>query len=245
MLFSGAFYLFDCMSYCSRTLSDHDIFMFVDPDCLLMKDFGVIRDYCSRWPLIGYELNIDRNRLVNGCSRNDLLLFLNSMQDDRYDEPPRYFGGEFFVATGDALPGICSIVERVWKINNWNFHHGRVFLKTEEHVLSAALALSPEPVGTANAIIKRMWTRPSFRNVSSADRGFLIWHLPAEKRYGFQKLFDMLEPGTKTLTDLSDREFEELIARLVRLELSPLEKLGYFLYPKIKSLFLGHKTEHG
>src|SRR5579872_7037856 len=43
-LFSGAFYLFDCMAYCSQHLAgDDDIFVFVDPDCLAMKDFRVIR----------------------------------------------------------------------------------------------------------------------------------------------------------------------------------------------------------
>src|SRR5579871_5350347 len=67
-LFSGAFYLFDCMAYCCQAFSGDDIFMFVDPDCLVMKGFGIIREYCTQWPLIGYELTIDKDQPVNGCS---------------------------------------------------------------------------------------------------------------------------------------------------------------------------------
>jgi len=228
-LFSGAFYLFDCMNYCSRNLSCDDIFMFVDPDCLAMKGFAVIREYCDQWPLIGYELSIDKGQSVNGCSRNDLLAFLKTIEDSHHVQPPTYFGGEFFVAAGEALRDICSLVDRVWKINKENFQSGRIFLKTEEHVLSAALALSPDRVGTGNAIVKRMWTRPSFRNVASADRALLIWHLPAEKRYGFQQLFYLIELDTKNLTSLNDDQFEDLVAKLVRLEPSFREKVWHFL----------------
>ena len=244
-LFSGAFYLFDCMNYCRENLSGDDIFMFVDPDCLVTKSFGVIREYCDQWPLIGYELDIDNNRSVNGCSRIDLLAFMNTMEDNHNSQPPTYFGGEFFVATGEALPDICSIIETIWKINKANFESGRIFLKTEEHVLSVALALIPNRVGTGNAIIKRMWTRPSYRNVSSTDREFLIWHLPAEKRYGFQKLFYLIQLDTKELTSLSDSQFEELAANIVRLKPSWAEKAWNFLYPKIKSVLLGRESTKG
>lgn|SRR5579872_5845208 len=241
-LFSGAFYLFDCMTYCSRNLSDNGIFMFVDPDCLVMKDFGIIRELCEQWPLIGYELDIDKDQPSNGCSRRDLLAFLNTMKDGHCSEPPKYFGGEFFAATAEALPGICAIIEEVWETNNRNFQSGGISLKTEEHVLSVALALSREPVGTSNTIVKRMWTRPSFRNVSSSDRSFLIWHLPAEKRYGLQQLFYLFERDTGNLAGLSDKKFEDLAAKLIRLELSPFERAWFFLYPMIKSLFFRNAT---
>jgi hypothetical protein len=244
-LFSGAFYLFDCMTYCCQNFSRDDIFMFVDPDCLVMKGFDVIREYCDQWPLIGYELDIDKDQSVNGCSRSDLLAFLNTMEDNHHVQPPTYFGGEFFVAAGEALRDICSLVEGVWKINKVNFQSGRTSLKTEEHVLSAALALSPDRVGTGNVIIKRMWTRPSFRNVASADRALLIWHLPAEKRYGFQQLFYLIALDMKNLTSLNDRQFEDLVAQLVRLEPSSVEKVWHFLYPKVKSILLGHDTADG
>lgn len=235
-LFSGAFYLFDCMTYCCRNLSDDGIFVFVDPDCLMMKDFGVIREYCEQWPLIGYEMDFNEDQSENGCSRRDLLAFLNTMEDSRR-EPPKYFGGEFFVATAEALPGICAMIERVWKINNRNFQSGNISLKTEEHVLTVALALSPEPIGTGNTtIIKRMWTRPSFRNVTSSDRALLIWHLPAEKRYGLQRLFNLLERDTRNLMGLNDKEFEDLAAEFIHLEPSSVEKACYFLYPKLKFL---------
>ena len=142
-------------------------------------------------------------------------------------EPPKYFGGEFLVATGEALPDICQIIETVWEINKNNFQSGSTFLKTEEHVISVAFALSAASVGTGNAIIKRMWTRPSFRNVSPADREFLIWHLPAEKRYALQQLFYLIELDIGNLVNLSDSEFEDLLANSIRLDPSFVQKAWY------------------
>lgn len=244
-LFSGAFYLFDCMAYCSQNYSNDDIFMFVDPDCLVMKSFELVREYCDQWPLIAYGLEIDKDQPVNGRSRSDLLAFLNTMQDGPHDQPPPYFGGEFLAATRDGLRDICAAIARIWEINARNFKTDRIFLKTEEHVLSVALAQSPGRVTMGNSIIKRMWTRPSFRNVSSADRTFSIWHLPAEKRYGFQQLFYLFERDPRNVLDLDDEQFEELVAKLVRLELSPAEKIWHFLYPKIKFILSGGKTTTG
>jgi hypothetical protein len=173
---------------------------------------------------------------VNGCSRSDLLAFLKITNDNINLEPPIYFGGEFFVATGEALPNICRTIERVWEANKRNFQSGRIYLKTEEHVISVALASSAYSVGKGSAMIKRMWTRPSFRNVSSGDRALLIWHLPAEKRHALQRLFYLIELDVRTLLDMSDNDFEDLVAKFIRLELSFVQKAWYLLYPIIKSI---------
>jgi hypothetical protein len=232
--FSGAFYLFDCMNYCRRVFSHDEIFIFIDPDCLVMKTIEVIRQYSRQWSIIGYDLKLENDEKMNGCSRNDLLVFLRSMKNNNIIDPPKYFGGEFLVVAGEALPNLCKTIETVWETNNSSFQFGRFFLKTEEHVISAALALSAASVGSANAILKRMWTRPSFRNVSPADREFLIWHLPAEKRYALQRLFYLIELDLGNLVKLIDSEFEDVAARLIRMDPSFVEKIWYLLYPLIK-----------
>ena len=234
--FSGAFYLFDCMDYCRRVFSRDEIFVFIDPDCLVMKNIEVIRQSSHRCSLIGYELQIENDKKINGCSRNDLLEFLHSMNNDNIVEPPKYFGGEFFVSTGEALPDICHAIETVWETNKRHFKSGKIYLKTEEHVISVALAINAASVGTGDTIIKRMWTRPSFRNVSPSDREFPIWHLPAEKRYALQQLFYLIELDMENLINLNDSDFEDLVAKSIRLDPSFVQKVWYFLYPTIKSI---------
>jgi hypothetical protein len=235
--FSGAFYLFDCLHYCRETFSKDGIFVFMDPDCVVMDNLEIIRKYSDRWSLVGYQLEIDEDHKINGCSRTDLLAFLQAMKDNNVMHPPKYFGGEFLVVSGEALQDTCTAIDNVWKLNIEAFQAGQQTLKTEEHVISVALAFCADRIGTGNAIVKRMWTRPSLRNVSSADRGISIWHLPAEKRFAFQNLFYLVERNPTNLENLSDKEFRDLVAKLIRLEPSPIDKILYFLYPIIKSAF--------
>jgi hypothetical protein len=234
--FSGAFYLFDCMNHCRHNFSNDDIFVFIDPDCIVMNNLEIIRHYSHQWPLTGYELEIEKDYKVNGSSRNDLLAFLHTMKDNSILEAPKYFGGELLIVNGEALHAICNIIDRVWTLNTRNFQSGKTTLKTEEHVISIALALYAERVGIGNAIIKRMWTRPSFRNVSSEDRKYSIFHLPSEKRFAFQQLFYLIERDIRNLVNLSDNEFGDLVVKSIRLELSFIEKPLYFVYPLIKSI---------
>jgi hypothetical protein len=231
--FSGAFYLFDCMRHC-RSFSSENIFVFIDPDCLAMDNFERIRQLVRQRPLIGYDLELEEDEKVNGCSRNDLLAFIRLMADNSVDEPPRYFGGELLIVAGEELGNFCDFIDQVWKLNLTNFRTGKTTLKTEEHVLSVALARLADRVGLGNEIIKRMWTRPSFRNVSFEDEKFSIWHLPAEKRHAFQRLFALVKNNAKHLTALNDKEFRDLVSEMIRLNLSFVERPVYLLYPLLK-----------
>lgn len=231
--FAGAFYLFDTMRYC-RSLSKENIFVFLDPDCLVMNNLEHVRQLARRRPIIGYELEFEESESINGCSRNDLHAFLRSIGDNDTLAPPRYFGGELLIVHGGELEKLCELIDGIWKLNLSNFEFGKVTLKTEEHVLSIAfakLAVRSEP---DDKIIKRMWTRPSFRNVSFDDKKFSIWHLPAEKRHAFQRLYVLLKNDVDHLTKLDNKEFLDLVSELIRLNLSFLERPIYLLYPLIK-----------
>lgn len=235
--FSGAFYLFDSMNYCRRTYPSQTVFVFIDPDCIVVNNLDALREFSNQWPVMGYELELDNDSKENGCSRNNLLAFLRELEPSYPPSPPAYFGGELLVVSGEQLPDLYEKVVRIWRCNLQAFKAGKNSLKTEEHVISVALALSEGLVGTANDFIKRMWTRPSFRNVSPADQSFSIWHLPAEKRYAFPALFHRLKDDTEALTNLNDSDFRDMVSQQVRLKLSLLEEPIYFAYPRLK--FLG------
>ena len=44
----------------------------------------------------------------------------------------------------------------------------------------------------ANHLIKRIWTSPRYSSVAPGDERLLLWHLPAEKRYGLRDIYKML-----------------------------------------------------
>lgn len=236
LAFSGSFYLFDCMDYCRRTYPSQMVFVFIDPDCIVFNDLDALRQYSDQWPLIGYELAMDKDTKENGCSRNDLLAFLQGLAPSHPPRLPAYFGGELLVVSGEELPGLCDKIDRIWAYNLRTFKAGGNTLKTEEHIISAAFALSEGLVGNANVFIKRMWTRPSFRNVSPADQNFSIWHLPAEKLHAFPAMFHRLKRDSDAFTGLNDSDFRAVVSQQVRLRLPLLERAIYVFYPLLKRL---------
>ena len=65
-----------------------------------------------------------------------------------------------------------------------------VKLNEEAHFLSMIYAHLGYHESLGNQYIKRMWTAARYDNVVASDVGFPIWHLPAEKRYGFKAMFE-------------------------------------------------------
>lgn len=232
--FAGAFYLFDCMGYCRDHLPKQCTFAFLDPDCLVMDNLEAVRNCAHQQPIIAYELNLPPKSKENGCSREDLLAFLGSMATTAPATPPKYFGGEFLLVNGEKLDSVCEMIDQIWKHNMRNFKTGAPTLKTEEHVLSLALSRLGENAGAGSDFIKRMWTRPSLRNVSSADSRYSIWHLPAEKQYALQRLFELIESDAYHLANIDEAEFRSLVARFIKLDLPLIERPLYFFYPFIK-----------
>ncbi len=63
---------------------------------------------------------------------------------------------------------------------------------TEEHFWSILFATMGDRVADANDTLKRIWTSPLRSTVAPGDEDLALWHLPAEKRYGFSDLFHTL-----------------------------------------------------
>lgn len=48
---------------------------------------------------------------------------------------------------------------------------------------------------TADKYIKRLWTTVKCDNVEPGDEKLSLWHLSAEKKYAFEKMFFFLQKG--------------------------------------------------
>lgn len=113
--------------------------------------------------------------------------------------PYRHYGGELFGADVAASSAYREAIEALWL--DALAHAGEpASIATEEHFWSVLFAAGDVPIAQADDIIKRMWTSPRFNNVTAGDERLPAWHLPAEKRYGFQDMFVWLRAHAFDLT---------------------------------------------
>src|SRR5690606_20579555 len=113
---------------------------------------------------------------------------------------PAYAGGELFAASVDFCRRAWPTVERVWAANLEAAGAGR-FLREEAHFLSAVYALHGIEAGTANDLVKRLWTGRAGSNATPADVNLPIWHLPSEKKTGLRWFFERFVVGGEPLPD--------------------------------------------
>lgn len=182
-------------------LSDSDVLVTGSLDPL----FGLLDE--SEWA--GLVIETAPDEPVNGLSRKQMGAIVASLGGPA--EVPPHFGGELFAT---------SI--RSWKREAERF---RTLLEgarggtpslsavcTEEHIYTIAFAQLGDRVANADGLMRRIWTSPRFNTVRSGDERLPIWHLPAEKRYGFADLFRALaRSGFPTAMNLA--EFQALARR--------------------------------
>ena len=105
----------------------------------------------------------------------------------------------------------------------------------EAHFLSILYAARSYANQTANSFIKRMWTGFRVNNVTQADFGLAIWHLPAEKSMGFARLFRKI---CRTQDEMwkrqSNEEHERNLARVFGIPHRGLKKFVFDISIKLR-----------
>lgn len=104
----------------------------------------------------------------------------------------RYKGGELIGLRSDILPGLLKCYSELWKFNYKRYEEKQVKLNEEAHFLSIIYHQLGFDDSIANKYIKRMWTAVKCDNIVAGDENLPLWHLPAEKKYAFGKMFDFL-----------------------------------------------------
>lgn len=170
--------------------NNDDLLVILDSDCIFRGPIGnflcTIKGGVGAYP-VGYALNRD----INGNSVASLTLMRDAIVGLSFTKPITYYGGEFYAIPVPVLDLVRDLVSStlIWIEDNRHYF-GQKF--TEEHILSIVLNSLPEtiPVIDASVVIKRIWTSYVYNNVTGNDVDIPIWHLPAEKKRSFVKLFD-------------------------------------------------------
>ena len=189
--FPGCLFTLDVIDQLAQTLpAGVTALILLDNDCVVRCRVDELTEHFDKKAgIFAYAPGYPVNMIANGQSRASLTLALSYMQDKLHDAPIPLYGGEFYGIPVAMLPELARHVNQFW---NWMGVQGIDIIGadlTEEHVMSVALAMCSEPVLQADAYIKRIWTTEHYSTVIGNEFEIPIWHLPSEKKRGFNKLY--------------------------------------------------------
>lgn len=203
-------YFFDILAALEHEADDLR-FALVDSDVLVTASLDPLFALLDGADYAGYVVDTGPDEAINGLTRRWMAGVVEGLTG-RGAEPVPHYGGELFAA---ALA--------TWRRDRAVFADlldsaqrgagSAAALRTEEHIWSVAFALLGVPVADAQQAIKRIWTSPRFSNAAPGDERLPLWHLPAEKRYGFHDLFRDLARRDFPVT-MDPDEFRALAMRL-------------------------------
>jgi len=214
----GCLYLMDVLNFISQNgvpLSARGV-VFLDPDTVIRQSLAPLEDELQNFPLVAYDMGIEPTAEWNGQTRASLTAALKAMASPSTHQCVTAYGGEFVALRPDMLAKMAAHVDEFWQ---WYIADGMGLIGpglTDEHLITVGIASMADPVTDASPWIKRIWTADVYSNVDGSESGIPIWHLPSEKRRGFQRLFDSWV-ASRGFNELSDPAFISLVDREIRL----------------------------
>lgn len=228
--FTGCFYLLDALS-----IEEQDDCLYLDPDVLCLSEMPLI--FNSNQAILAYALEISPFEEVSGLKITDSkniafeIFTDNSIKTDSY----QFYGGEFYYIPNISRESLSKNMELAFLNSVQRFELGLNYFPTEEHLLSAAfINLEVEP---ANHLISRVWTAPTYRNVTGREMQKNFLHFPAEKEWGFTKTYKKLFKTDDPLRDFTDFEFLDYIEKTFQLKRPSLLRILVRIFLRTIELF--------
>lgn len=205
----NVFYEIDILSHFAGS-GDRSPLLLADSDCVWRKSFAPFEHRLRDKGCLLYALRPEDQKdyqgdvLINGMSRRRMAAVSRALFGKH---PPSgevvHQGGEFSACTQVWCRSVLPMVDRLWEHACAHVAEADT-VRTEEHVWSIIAAAADVPPFGANDIIRRIWTNFEDSNARSSDMDMAMWHLPAEKKYGFRRMWDAIEkgrhPGPATLS---------------------------------------------
>lgn len=185
------FFVFDVLKWCTEHLSAHSCLVLTDGDCLWRESGQAMFDDIDDNGAVTYVIDYPEDKLVNGLTRVNLAQISRRLGYD-VDESIEYCGGELIALRADVAVDLVAEFERVWPLLLLAHRDCELKFNEEAQLLSSlyvGLGLRPH---SANTYVKRMWTALRYTNLAADDMDLMIWHLPAEKEFGFARAFSAL-----------------------------------------------------
>ena len=206
--------MFDIITYWSKTSTLDDSFILLDSDCIWVKSVDEIASAIEKYGVLTYEINFAPEHKIIGLSRQEMRTIYEELDKKILDELPKYFGGEWFAASGREIRRVAAEIDSTWEWSLKRFADTRPKFNESSYNLSYIYHKLGYPAGTANPYIRRIWTSLLKKNnASPEDFKLHIWHMLAEKKYGIKRLFkEVCNPESLFWKLPTGKPFEEYAA---------------------------------
>lgn len=192
-MWGNQFYVIDIIEYFAKNELAPG-FILADSDCIWRKPVSSFADdlfhkHCLLYTLMSQDQkDYEPGSLMNGMTHHRMRDVVETTFDQEMTHLPLYHGGEFFAADHAYCKDISSDFDRLWQLAVSEVGLADS-IKEEAHFLSILAEARNIRSYTANHIIRRIWTHFKDLNVQECDMNLAIWHLPAEKRFGFARMY--------------------------------------------------------
>ena len=220
------FYILDIIKYLDSHSAPDEQHLILDSDCVFTAPVQPLADDLSRLGLLALDISLPADEDINGITQRDMKQIFEELGLPVPGEIAHYYGGEFFAATADAIHRLAREVDPLWTLQMERFAEGKLKFNEEAHFLSYLYAKLGYAAPTANAYIARIWTSFKYRNTVPEDVDLMIWHVPAEKKYGLKRLYQqVIRPASKFWTVPLGVDFKRYAAGFLGIAgSSPLKK---------------------
>ena len=231
--FRNQFFEFTIIDYLSQIMSNTDMLILLDSDCVFSKSlapaFAVLSQTESS--AMTYVVDYLDDYEIHGVTGDNMRQISKELGLE-LDKNPYYSGGELLFAKGSFFKYVASDFKTLYDNMIERHEQNRNKFNEEAHVLSYYYYKLNANVGGMDSYIKRMWTNQNyFRNIEPGDTDFTIWHLPNEKRAGIDKLFNLISNGN-SLRTMDLKLYRDILEN--SLLLASNHKRNYYLMFKAK-----------
>jgi hypothetical protein len=211
------FYVLDVIHHLSERKANFPA-VILDLDCIFVDSGDRLFEAIEHTGIANYvveEIDADASYNSNGLTTVQLQRIAEEIAG-RSLPRIRYCGGEIFGATWEVAKAVAATAPSLWQTCIERHRRGLPKLNTEEHFFSALFAAMGLPVGTANGLMRRIWTQRAYQTATQADLELAAWHLPAEKKYGLRRLFaEVTNPNSSFWQLPFDASFTQYLGRRV------------------------------
>ncbi len=232
------FYLYDILEYLRDNGDINDNYVILDSDCLIRADLMTIFNDIASNGLIAFDCGYrNPDEEINGITSKQMKEIYEKIYDKEVESKYlNYYGGELFAMTHSMVDRICVEFSFLWDKNYELFTKGMPKLTEEAHFFSVLIYNLKYCNNIGNKYIDRIWTSFHYDTVKGDENRLSIWHLPVEKKYGLDSLFNYLITHPECTKD----EYLNKANKIMRLS-SPrvirrARMLGYKLNEKISTI---------
>jgi hypothetical protein len=227
------FYEFSILEYISKSYnSEDDNYLILDSDCIFLKSVDALFIEAEKaGGFMSYEMEYTEDHEINGISRIGMKKVYEELLQKELLEVPAYFAGEFLLCSVKNIIKLHSDFSELWPILIRRNEKHLIKFNEEAHTLSYLYYKNGFQNKAGNKYIRRIWTNPVFyRNVKPTDVNLYIWHLPAEKKFGIEKLFKyLMKTDIKSFSESYDETFTSTLHDILNIpRLGFLNKLRYY-----------------